>query len=53
MYFHEKCCKDFVATKRMLELFNSKNLYSQNAKENLDDNSQPYRVIDQDEEDLF
>ncbi len=53
MYFHEKCCKDFVATKRMLELFNSKNLYSQNAKENLDDNSQLYRVIDQDEEDLF
>ncbi len=37
----------------MLELFNSKNLYSQNAKKNLDDNSQLYRVVDQDEEDLF
>ena len=27
LYFKEKCCKNFVATKRMLELFTSKNMY--------------------------
>ena len=28
LYFKEKCCKNFVATKRMLELFTSKNMYT-------------------------
>ena len=27
LYFKEKCCKNFVATKRMLELFTPKNMY--------------------------
>ena len=43
LYFKEKCCKDFVATKRMLELFNSKNMYNGN---NATDNSS---AVDEDE----
>ena len=36
-YFKDKCCKDFVATKRMLELFNAKTLYGSNDTDDSED----------------
>ena len=27
LYFSDKCCKDFIVTKRMINLFNSKEMY--------------------------
>ena len=27
LYFSDKCCKDFIITKRMINLFNSKQMY--------------------------
>ena len=37
LQFGEKCCRDFVVTKRMTELFNSKDMYSSSAEEASDD----------------
>ena len=27
LYFSDKCCKDFIITKKMIDLFNSKEIY--------------------------
>ena len=27
LYFSDKCCKDFIVTKQMIDLFNSKEMY--------------------------